>query len=82
MDIEVFSKLEAIIDDSTDATEFQLVVATLISMIDTLSFDSKYDLRLVLQSLKREFNSSMTIDKARKKCKEAITAVSIALNSH
>lgn len=72
-------ELEQIVDNATDAIEYKLVVASLISMIGKLSFNSRYDLINVLESLLRDFNSKMTIETARRKSKAAITAVSMAL---
>lgn len=72
-------ELEQIVNNATDAIEYKLVVASLISMIGKLSFDSRYDLINVLKSLLRDFNSEMTIEAARRKSKAAITAVSMAL---
>lgn len=72
-------ELEQIVNNATDAIEYKLVIASLIAMIGKLSFDSKYNLREVLQSLIRDLNSEMTIDVAQRKCKAAITAVSMAL---
>lgn len=72
-------ELEQIVDNATDAIEYKLVVASLISMIGKLSFNSRYDLINVLESLLRDFNSKMTIEAARRKSKAAITAVSMAL---
>lgn len=79
MDIKSLTDLENIVDNATDAIEYKLVVASLIAMIGKLSFDSRYDLREALQALIRDFNSKMTIEVARRKCKAAITAVSMAL---
>ncbi len=62
-------ELEQIVDGATDAIEYKLVVASLISMIGKFSFDSKYDLINVLRSLVCEFNYEMKIDVARRKCK-------------
>lgn len=72
-------ELEQIVDNATDAIEYKLVVASLISMIGKLSFNSRYDLINVLESLLRDFNSKMTIETARRKSKAAITVVSMAL---
>lgn len=66
-------ELEQIVNNATDAIEYKLVVASLISMIGKLSFDSRYDLINVLESLLRDFNSKMTIEAARRKSKAAIT---------
>lgn len=79
MDTNSLSELEEIIDNATDAVEFKLVAATLIAMIDRLSFDAKYDLRQVLQSLIRRYDSKITIDTGRRLCKIAIKSVSLAL---
>lgn len=82
MDTKSFSDLEKIIDNATDAIEYQLVAATLISMIDRLSFDAKYDLRRILQRLICEYDSKMSIELARRKCKIAIKTVSMALQNN
>lgn len=79
MDTKPLSELEKIIDNATDAIEYKLVIAALISMIDNLRFDAKYDLRLVLQKLIIQFDSKMSIDVARRKSKVAIKAVSFAI---
>lgn len=79
MDTKSFSELEKIIDNATDAVEFKLVVSTLISMIDKMPFDAKYDLRQTLKSLLYEYDSKMSIDSARRKAKVAIKSVSLAL---
>lgn len=73
------TELQKIVDNATDAVEYKLVVASLIAMIGKLSFDSRYDLRLVLERLIADYNSTMSIDVARRKCKAAITAVTMAL---
>lgn len=79
MDTKSFSELEKIIDHATDAVEFKLVAATLIAMIDKLSFDASYDLRHVLECLIRQYDSKMSIDTGRRLCKVAIKSVSMAL---
>lgn len=79
MDTKSLTDLENIVDNATDAIEYKLVVASLISMIGKLPFNSRYDLINVLESLLRDFNSKMTIDVARRKCKAAISAVKLAL---
>lgn len=79
MDTKSLTDLENIVDNATDAIEYKLVVASLIAMIGKLSFDSRYDLREALQAFIRDFNSKMTIEIARRKCKAAIIAVSMAL---
>lgn len=79
MQTSSLEKLETIIDHATDAIEFQLVIASLHSMLGRLCYSSNCELRSSLSSLSREFNSKMTISAARKKCKIAITAVSYAL---
>ena len=73
------SDLIKIVDQATDAIEYQIVVGSLISMIGNLQFDSKHDLQGILKRLIYEYDSTMSIELARRKCKAAITAVALAL---
>lgn len=79
MQTSPLEKLDKIIDQATDAIEFKLVIASLHSILGRLGYNNYCELRSSLSSLGEEFNSKMTIGMARKKCKVAITAVSIAL---
>lgn len=79
METKSLSELENIVKEAKDAIEYKLVIAALIAMIGQLSFDSRYQLDKVLQQLIRDYDSKMTIDDARRKCKVAIMVVSVAL---
>ena len=79
MEKKSFSELEKIVDNATDAIEYQLVAASLIAMIDTHYYANSFELYKVLKNLIDNLNSKMTIEVARRKCKAAITAVSMAL---
>lgn len=79
MDEKNISELAKIVDNATDAIEFKLVVASLIAMIGNKALYSMADLRDVLQNLIAELDTNITIKEARKKCKVAITTVSLAL---
>lgn len=48
-------------------------------MIDNSYYANSFELYKVLKNLINDFNSKMTIEDARRKCKAAITAVSMAL---
>lgn len=72
-------KLDKIIDQATDAIEFKLVIASLHSILGRFGCNDYCELRSSLKCLWREFDSKITIAMARKKCKVAITAVSLAL---
>lgn len=72
-------ELEKIVDNATDAIEYQLVAASLIAMIDTHYYANSFELYKVLKNLIDDLKSKMTIEVARRKCKAAITAVSMAL---
>lgn len=78
MEKKSLSELEKIVDNATDAIEYQLVAASLIAMIDTNYYANSFELYQVLKNLINDFNSKMTIEVARRKCKAAITAVSMA----
>lgn len=80
MDTKSLNDLENIVDNATDAIEYQLVAASLIAMIDTHYYANSFELYKVLKNLINDFNSKMTIEVARRKCKAAITAVSMALH--
>lgn len=79
MDTKSLNDLENIVDNATDVIEYQLVAASLIAMIDTNYYANSFELYKVLKNLINDFNSKMTIEVARRKCKAAITAVSMAL---
>lgn len=72
-------ELEKIVDEATDAIEYKLVIATLKVLVRCLDYDSRYALRRELESLNDEYDTTMKIADARRKCKAAIKAVSIAL---
>lgn len=78
METRAITDLEKIVDKATDATEFKLVVASLKTVLGKVPFYCT-DLQLVLSRLYDEFNTEMTIEMTRKKCKVAIAAVSLAI---
>lgn len=82
MDTKSLTDLEKIVDNATDAIEYQMVAASLIAMIDNRYYANSFELYKVLKNLIDEFNSKMTIDVARRKCKTAILAVKLALQSN
>lgn len=79
MEKKSLSVLEKIVDNATDAIEYQLVAASLIAMIDTHYYANSFELYKVLKNLIDNLNSKMTIEVARRKCKAAIAAVSMVL---